>query len=291
MRVSARRADTYTRSHGVRPSARLPSTNTCSHAQKPPRSRSARSVPCVSPARSYCSRTTTTSTGRSTGTSIDADTSAPSAAARVREALAPRTPQARRPGHAGHERVHLAHHPDARRSGWAQAPALRDVAQIALSPLSSPRRPGSSLCWMVSDEAASQRDHPRHERPQAGARLLRSARMAQQGRPSRRRRLLSDRRQRAVAVGSRAPGAGQRRRARQRLRRHHARAQRRLAGRGRRRSSSRQRTRARRSRARRRRHSGAVTRGCFVDPDGHPWEVAHNPHWALDDDGDVTLPP
>src|ERR1700687_5878943 len=21
--------------------------------------------------------------------------------------------------------------------------------------------------------------------------------------------------------------------------------------------------------------------GVFVDPDGHPWEVAHNPHWTL----------
>jgi hypothetical protein len=28
----------------------------------------------------------------------------------------------------------------------------------------------------------------------------------------------------------------------------------------------------------------------FVDPDGHPWEVAHNPHWTLDDDGRVSLP-
>ena len=27
----------------------------------------------------------------------------------------------------------------------------------------------------------------------------------------------------------------------------------------------------------------------FVDPDGHPWEVAHNPHWTLTDDGAVTL--
>jgi hypothetical protein len=27
----------------------------------------------------------------------------------------------------------------------------------------------------------------------------------------------------------------------------------------------------------------------FVDPDGHPWEVAHNPFWTLADDGAVTL--
>jgi uncharacterized protein len=30
--------------------------------------------------------------------------------------------------------------------------------------------------------------------------------------------------------------------------------------------------------------------GVFLDLDGHPWEVAHNPHWPLGDDGRVTLP-
>jgi catechol 2,3-dioxygenase-like lactoylglutathione lyase family enzyme len=30
--------------------------------------------------------------------------------------------------------------------------------------------------------------------------------------------------------------------------------------------------------------------GVFVDPDGHPWEVAHNPGWLLADDGSVRLP-
>ena len=29
--------------------------------------------------------------------------------------------------------------------------------------------------------------------------------------------------------------------------------------------------------------------GVFVDPDGHPWEVAHNPHWTLLPDGSVRL--
>ncbi|HSD78845.1 MAG TPA: VOC family protein [Solirubrobacteraceae bacterium] len=29
--------------------------------------------------------------------------------------------------------------------------------------------------------------------------------------------------------------------------------------------------------------------GVFHDPDGHPWEVAHNPHWALREDGSVVL--
>ena len=30
--------------------------------------------------------------------------------------------------------------------------------------------------------------------------------------------------------------------------------------------------------------------GVFIDPDGHPWEVAHNPNWTIDADGSVTLP-
>jgi uncharacterized protein len=29
--------------------------------------------------------------------------------------------------------------------------------------------------------------------------------------------------------------------------------------------------------------------GVFVDPDGHPWEVAHNASWPLADDGSVSL--
>jgi predicted lactoylglutathione lyase len=28
----------------------------------------------------------------------------------------------------------------------------------------------------------------------------------------------------------------------------------------------------------------------FIDPDGHAWEVAHNPHWTVKDDGSVELP-
>jgi len=27
----------------------------------------------------------------------------------------------------------------------------------------------------------------------------------------------------------------------------------------------------------------------FLDPDGHPWEIAHNPHWSLTDEGGVKL--
>jgi len=45
---------------------------------------------------------------------------------------------------------------------------------------------------------------------------------------------------------------------------------------------------------------GAITRepgetfwggysGLFCDPDGHPWEVAHNPRWTIEDDGAVTI--
>jgi uncharacterized protein len=29
--------------------------------------------------------------------------------------------------------------------------------------------------------------------------------------------------------------------------------------------------------------------GVFIDPEGHPWEVAHNPSWTLNEDGSVTL--
>lgn len=29
--------------------------------------------------------------------------------------------------------------------------------------------------------------------------------------------------------------------------------------------------------------------GVFIDLDGHPWEVAHNPGWILNDDGSVRL--
>ncbi len=31
--------------------------------------------------------------------------------------------------------------------------------------------------------------------------------------------------------------------------------------------------------------------GVFLDPDGHAWEVAHNPFWPLDDSGSVVLNP
>ena len=29
--------------------------------------------------------------------------------------------------------------------------------------------------------------------------------------------------------------------------------------------------------------------GVFVDPAGHPWEVAHNPHWTITEDSGVRL--
>jgi predicted lactoylglutathione lyase len=31
--------------------------------------------------------------------------------------------------------------------------------------------------------------------------------------------------------------------------------------------------------------------GVFVDPDGHAWEIAHNPFWVLTEDGSVSLAP
>lgn len=30
--------------------------------------------------------------------------------------------------------------------------------------------------------------------------------------------------------------------------------------------------------------------GVFIDPDGHPWEIAHNPFWTVTDEGDIVLP-
>ncbi len=30
--------------------------------------------------------------------------------------------------------------------------------------------------------------------------------------------------------------------------------------------------------------------GCLSDPDGHVWEIAHNPGFALDEDGAITIP-
>ena len=30
--------------------------------------------------------------------------------------------------------------------------------------------------------------------------------------------------------------------------------------------------------------------GYYADPDGHVWEVAHNPFWPLNEDGSLTLP-
>ncbi|HYN36320.1 MAG TPA: VOC family protein [Actinomycetota bacterium] len=29
--------------------------------------------------------------------------------------------------------------------------------------------------------------------------------------------------------------------------------------------------------------------GLFIDPDGHTWEIAHNPGWTINDDGSISL--
>jgi uncharacterized protein len=29
--------------------------------------------------------------------------------------------------------------------------------------------------------------------------------------------------------------------------------------------------------------------GVFIDPDGHPWEVAHNPGWTVNADGSISI--
>ena len=33
--------------------------------------------------------------------------------------------------------------------------------------------------------------------------------------------------------------------------------------------------------------AAGIKTSLFIDPDGHPWEVAHNPHWTLTPDGGV----
>ena len=30
--------------------------------------------------------------------------------------------------------------------------------------------------------------------------------------------------------------------------------------------------------------------GIFIDPDGHPWEVAYHPRWIIEDDGALRIP-
>jgi uncharacterized protein len=30
--------------------------------------------------------------------------------------------------------------------------------------------------------------------------------------------------------------------------------------------------------------------GIFIDPDGHPWEVAHHPRWTIEESGALTIP-
>jgi catechol 2,3-dioxygenase-like lactoylglutathione lyase family enzyme len=32
------------------------------------------------------------------------------------------------------------------------------------------------------------------------------------------------------------------------------------------------------------------TSGYVADPDGHPWEIAHNPHFPIDAEGRVRIP-
>ena len=29
--------------------------------------------------------------------------------------------------------------------------------------------------------------------------------------------------------------------------------------------------------------------GIFIDPDGHPWEVAYNPRWTITEEGQTRL--
>src|SRR4029453_6671912 len=162
-----------------------------------------------------------------------------------------------------------------------------------------------------SDGPAAESHHPRRGRRVAGAGVLRGARLApgrRRGRRVRPRRLLPDPGVHPRAVGP--PEAGHRQRRRGRPRR----------GRGGRERGARDGgvgggggwggvplaytvrspaevdavlAEARAAGARIAR-SGAETSwggysGVFVDPDGHPWEVAHNPGWTVHDDGRTTL--
>ena len=78
---------------------------------------------------------------------------------------------------------------------------------------------------------------------------------------------------------------GHRRRGQRRVGRRHARLQRRLARGGRRGAGRRAGGRRQRAAPGRQDPWGGYS-GIFVDPEGHPWEVAHNPGWTLHDDGD-----
>ena len=83
--------------------------------------------------------------------------------------------------------------------------------------------------------------------------------------------------------------AGHRRRGQRRLGRRDARLQRRLARGGRRGAGRRAGGRRHRAAPRRARRPWGGYSGIFVDPEGHPWEVAHNPGWTLRDDGTISL--
>ena len=91
-------------------------------------------------------------------------------------------------------------------------------------------------------------------------------------------------------LGPVAARRGQRRRGQRRLGRGHLRPQRPLAGRGRCRDRGGG-SRGSDDRASRRGNVLGRLLGSFIDPDGHPWEVAHNPHWTIAADGSVTLAP
>ena len=102
------------------------------------------------------------------------------------------------------------------------------------------------------------------------------------------RRLLPGRRHGRRAVEPGGARRGQRRRGQRRLGRRDARAQRPLAGRGRRGDRGGAGRRARRIAREPAETFWGGYSGVFLDPDGHPWEVAHNPGWTLTADGSVA---
>ena len=133
---------------------------------------------------------------------------------------------------------------------------------------------------------AAQPRHARRRRPLPRQGVLRGARLARAA-TVRRRRLLPGGRDDRRALGTGAAGRGLDRRGRGRLGRGDARAQR--CARRRRSTPCSPRPSAPGATIGR---AGAPTfwggySGVFVDPDGHPWEVAHNPFWTLREDGSV----
>ena len=161
----------------------------------------------------------------------------------------------------------------------------RPIARRERSRCATGRR--SRCCENAGHGPATERDHLGSAGSRTGACLLRGTGLAQRREPRGRRRVLPGAGHDRGPVGPRPAGGGLRRARHRGLGRCHPRLQRPLTGRGRRRHG-----RGTAPRARPIGREAGTTfwggySGIFVDPDGHPWEVAHNPGWHIDDDGRV----